>query len=127
MALSKLAWPWLVDGESVGSDVFTERPTGPSAPGELLGGTSRRGYVQRRCSWRSGGVGQQRYAGGGYGGSIERYAEHHRAVVELSSALLRPRVDGGDVATEMGLAAELRRARTRYSGLPSVTSGHKRR
>ena len=26
-ALSKLAWPWLVDGESAGDDVFTERPT----------------------------------------------------------------------------------------------------
>jgi len=36
-------------------------------------------------------------------------------------------VDGGDVATETGLAAELRRASARRGCLPSATSGHGRR
>ena len=53
--------------------------------------------------------------------------EHHRAAAELASALLRPGVDGGDVATETGLAAEVWRARTRCGGLLSATSGHGRR
>ena len=39
---------------------------------------------------------------------IERYAEHHRATAELSSALAWPAVDGGDVATAMEVATELR-------------------
>ena len=32
-------------------------------------------------------------------------------------------MDGGDVATETGLTAELRRARMRCGGLPSAVSG----
>jgi len=59
----------------------------------------------------------------GYGGLNERCAEHHRATVELSSALTRPGMDGGDVATETGLTAELRRARMRCGGLPSPVNG----
>ena len=55
---------------------------------------------------------------------IERYAEHHRAAAELPSALLWPRMDGGDVAMETGLAAELRRGIARRGGLPSSNSVH---
>ena len=55
---------------------------------------------------------------------IERYAEHHRAAAELSSALLWPRVDGGDVAMKKGLVAELRRGVARRGGLPSLNSVH---
>ena len=58
---------------------------------------------------------------------IECYAEHHRATADLANALSRPGVVGGDVATVTGLAAELRRARTRCGGLPSAISGHGRR
>ena len=33
-------------------------------------------------------------------------------------------MDGGDVATEMELTAELRRAQTRGDGLPNANGGH---
>ena len=45
-------------------------------------------------------------------------------MAELSSALTRPGMDGGDVAMETELTAELRRAYTRCGGLPSAVSGH---
>ena len=45
-------------------------------------------------------------------------------MVDLANALSWPGVDGGDVATVTGLAAELQRGVARCGGLPSWNSGN---
>jgi len=44
-------------------------------------------------------------------------------MADLANALSWPGVDGGDVATTMGLAVMLRRGFARRDGLPSFISG----